>query len=245
MKVTMSRRFLILVFAALAAPFALGRQSQPAPSQENRETVRSATARPSSQLIVKGKLLGQEVPPRPGEICVVCKRRIGTEGVVYLVKGQRVPLHIHSCYEKFRKNPLPYLAALQPHGAFLGAGGEGQRLSWGWFLGGLYVLVGLIFAALSAHRAVNSGRSAGTWFAAGLALNAFGYLLLLTRSRQPAQGPEGLAGVLGKVPVTARPLPCSHCGRMNHPSAERCADCGGQLHPSLTSEVEKTGMHKR
>ena len=61
-------------------------------------------------------------------MCVVCGRPIGTGDVVYLVNGQRVPIHISDCYAQFRKNPQAYLAALQPHGAFLGAGGEAHRV---------------------------------------------------------------------------------------------------------------------
>ena len=240
----MSRQFLILFFATLAVPFAFGWESQPHLEIQKPETSQSASVRPASQLRVNGKLLGHEVPPQAGEICVVCKRPIGVKDLVYLVKGQRVPVHARDCYEKFRKEPLTYFAALRPHGAFLGTGGEGQRLSWGWFLAGLYVLVGLVFAALCAQRAVNCGRSACAWFAAGLLLNVLAFLWLLARPKLAAQAAEAARGGWGKVPATSAPQPCPKCGRMNHPAASRCADCGVELRPAVSSEVAKAGLSK-
>jgi hypothetical protein len=226
----------------LAAGSALTQESRAVQPSETTSGAHQIPAQPASQLIVNGKVLGEEVPPRPGEICVVCKRPIGTEGVTYLVKGQRFPLHVPACYEKFRKNPQAYLAALQPHGAFLGAGGEGQNLSLAWFLAGLYVLVGLCFGALCAHHALSSGRKPAAWFAAGLALNALGYLWLLTRPKLGVHTPSGAPEGLGKVSVTLAPQPCPSCGRMNHPAADRCADCGGKLKPAVNSEVKKAGL---
>jgi hypothetical protein len=231
--------FFLVVLAAALASVQGSRAVQPSKIQPD---ARALQAQPSSQLIVNGKVLGNEVPSRPDEICIVCKRPIGAEGVVYLVNGQRVPLHVPSCYEKFLNNSRSFLALLQPHGAFLGAGGEGQNLSWGWFLAGLYVLLGLVFGALCAHRALYAGRSPGVWFSLGFALNALGYLWLLTRPKLALQAPGGLPEGLGKMPVTFAPQRCPGCGRLNHPAADRCADCGEKLQPAISSEVGKAGL---
>jgi hypothetical protein len=209
---------------------------------ETQSGGQGSQARPPAQLIVNGKVLGSAVPSRPGDICIVCRRPLGTGGVVYLVKGQRIPLHFPSCYEVFVRSPLSFLAALQPHGAFLGSGGEGQGLSWGWFLAGLYILVGLIFGAGCAHRALHAGRSPAAWFAAGLALNVIGYLWLLTRPKLQIEAAGGMPEGLTKFPRTRAPRPCPTCGRMNHPAATQCGDCGAKLQPVTRSEVDKAGL---
>ena len=193
-------------------------------------------------MIVNGKVLGYEVPSRPDEICIVCGRPIGTGDPVYLINGQRVPLHVSECYANFSRNPQAYLAAIRPHGAFLGAGGEAQGLSWGWFLAGLYVLAGLIFGALCAHRALQGGRSAAAWFFAGLALNVIAYARSLTWPSLAIESPGGVPEGLAKMPATFAPQPCPSCGRMNHPAASQCADCGAELQPAVSSEVGKAGL---
>jgi hypothetical protein len=234
------RRFFFLL--ALAVLWSSAREAPAVQPTEQQPRAQSLQAQPPSQLIVNGKVLGYEVPPRPDDVCIVCGCPIGEAGVVYLVKGRRVPVHVSDCYAKFRRNPLAYLAALEPHGAFLGAGGQAQDLSWGWFLAGLYVLVGLIFGALCAHRALGAGRSPSAWFAAGLALNIIGYVGLLTRPRLAIESPGGLPEGLGKMPRTLSPQPCPSCGRMNHPAAGQCTDCGARLQPAVSSEVGKAGL---
>jgi hypothetical protein len=234
----MIRRWPVIFLAVVVMPSAFG-QEPPRPAQAASQSPASQTP-PNSELTLNGKPLGRSVPPRAGDICIVCKRPLGTEGVVYLVNGQRVPIHFVVCYNAFAKEPQKFLAFLQPHGAFLGAGSEEQGLSFGWFYAGLYVLVGLVFAALCAHRAIHSGRNPAAWFAAGLVFNALGYLVLLTRPRQQAAAdvPEGL----GKVAATYAPLPCPDCGALNHPAADRCAECGNKLQSTVSSEVDKLGL---
>jgi hypothetical protein len=231
----MFRRILVSTLVVLA--------TVPGWAQGKGQLSSPQTAEPSPpQLVQANNEIGRAVESHPNEICLVCKRPLGTEGVTYLVNGQRVPLHIMVCYDKFEKNPQAYLAVLRPHGAFLGAADEQTGLSPGWFLGGLYILLGLVFAALCAQRAMSSGRSPATWFGVGMVLNAFGYLLLLTR-------PEKAGGEIGKVPeglakvaTTLAPVPCPGCGAMNHPAANRCASCGNKLQPRVHSEVEKAGL---
>lgn len=234
----MNRRWpvVLLSLLALRAAFAQAPPTQPPESSASQVL-------PNAELIVDGKPVGQRVTPRADEICVVCKRPLGAEGVVYLVNGQRVGLHLTDCYAAFAKNPQPYLAALRPHGAFLGTDGEGSTPSWVWFLGGLYILIGLVFAALCAHRALYAGRNPAAWFAAGLVLNAFGFLWLLTRSRQSVSEP--VPAGLGRVAATYAPVPCPSCGAMNHPAAERCINCGDKLQAAFKPEVRKVGLRSQ
>ncbi len=194
---------------------------------------------PSNDLEFNGRVIGERAPARPGEICIVCGKPIGKDDVVYLVNGRRVPLHANVCYARFAADPWKYLALVSPHGAFLGSGGEEAGVSLGWFFFGLYVLVGLLFAALSAQAAVNRGLQPVRWFIAGLALNAVGYLLLLLRTKVPA---ESLAArSIHHAPVTRSPRACPKCGEPVHPSARRCPNCGAELEPQVASEVQKAG----
>lgn len=121
---------------------------------------------------------------------------------------------------------------------------RGQPLSLGWFFFGLYVLAGLIFAGCSAQLAVSKRLPVLPWFAAGLLFNAFGYLVLLTRRPGAAAGasreiPHGLH----KIPATYESAPCPGCGHHNHPAAERCAGCGGEMVPVVESDVNR--WHKQ
>ncbi len=73
----------------------------------------------------------------------------------------------------------------RPRGAlFSEEGPSGQPLSLGWFVLGLYVLVGLIFAGACAHEAVHRALPPIRWFFAGLFLNAVSYLILHPRPRR-------------------------------------------------------------
>ncbi|MGE5326886.1 MAG: hypothetical protein ACM3NO_07590 [Deltaproteobacteria bacterium] len=235
----MARRWPIALVWFLAVVVVFGQELKTTHAPADTRAAPSQNL-PGRELLVNGMPLGQAVEPRANDICIVCKRPLGTEGVVYLVNGQRVPLHFVVCYNVFEKNPRKFLAALQPRGAFLGTGGQENALSFAWFLGGLYVLTGLVFAALCANRALTIGRSPAAWFAAGLALNAFGYLILLTRSRQP--GAAGVPEGLGKIATTYAPIPCPQCGALNHPAADKCLECGGTLQSTVGSEVRKAGL---
>ena len=182
------------------------------------------------------------VEARAGETCIVCDKAIGAKDRVYEVEGQRVPVHVGACDNAFLHNPGLYLARLKPRGAFLGAEPNlGPSISWGWFAFGIYVLLGLVFGAFCAYRAVNHALSPWPWFLAGFFLNLFGFLALVTR---PA-GVSSMAGLppgLVKVPATYSPRPCPRCGKMNHPSAASCAGCGYKIEPLMTSEVSRAGL---
>jgi hypothetical protein len=99
---------------------------------------------------------------------------------------------------------------------------------------GIYVVLGLVFAAACVHRALNTGRPAGPWLFAGLFLNVVAYLVLLSRTSGAARH----AGVV-KIPATPQPLACPHCGELNHPSANRCSSCARALEPATVSEASQ------
>jgi hypothetical protein len=197
-------------------------------------------------------LLGQEaardlatyavVEPRAGETCIVCNKAIGAKDRVYKVEGQRVPVHAGVCEAALAYDPERFLARLKPRGAFLAAEPNlGPNFSLGWFAFGIYVLLGLVFGAFCAYRAVNHALRPLPWFLAGFFLNLFGFLFLVTR---PA-GDSGMAGLppgLVKVPTTYSPSVCPRCGEMNHPSATSCIGCGNKIEPLMVSEVARAGL---
>ncbi|MBI3666379.1 MAG: zinc ribbon domain-containing protein [Acidobacteria bacterium] len=185
--------------------------------------------------------LKDEVRGKEGEVCLACRKPITAADKVYLVEGQRVPVHRANCDDVLRADPTRYLASLKPRGGLFG--GETAppgTVSDAWLLLGLYVILGLCFAAVCAHRALDQGHSPYLWFFVGLLLNAPGYLVLLARppgprNRLAAEAPAGLA----KIPVTFAPRPCPMCGASNHPSAQECLECGAPLRPAVNSEVSR------
>ncbi len=182
------------------------------------------------------------VEPRKGESCVVCGKAIGATDRVYEVEGQRVPLHTGACDNAFRRNPGYFLARLKPRGAFLGAEPNlGPNVSWGWFAFGSYVLLGLVFGALCAYRAINHALRPLPWFLAGFFLNLLGFLALISWS-VGASSMAGLPPGLVKVPTTYSPRVCPRCGTTNHPSAAACIGCGNKIDPLVTSEVTRAGL---
>jgi hypothetical protein len=182
------------------------------------------------------------VEPRAGETCIVCDKAVAATDRVYEVEGQRVPVHTGACDNAFRRAPEHFLAGLKPRGAFLGAEPNlGPNFSLGWFAFGIYVLLGLVFGAFCAYRAVNHALRPWPWFLAGFFLNVFGFLALVTRPAGDSSM-AGLAPGLVKVPTTYSPRVCSRCGEMNHPSATSCVGCGNKIEPLVTSEVSRVGL---
>lgn len=194
------------------------------------------------ELVVADKVVGRRIEAKLGEICLVCNQPIRAGDATYLVKGQRVPIHLGECDRQLRADPQNILPRLRPRGAFLGAGHDELALSNLWFFAGLYVVLGMIFAALCAHRALHAGHSPVAWFGVGLALHAFGYLLLLTRPKREIDAPAGVPPGLCKIAATHPPQPCPGCGAANHPSAGECIGCGQKLQPAIESEVKRVGL---
>ena len=176
------------------------------------------------------------VEVRPGDHCLVSGKPLGPDDVCLLVDGRRVPLK-KEAVDIFLNNQEKYFSKLQPKSAlFTESMGKPTTLSMGWFIFGIYVLIGLIFAALTSHTAVGKGLRPIPWFFVGLLFNALGYLAVLTKKSEAAGNiPEGFA----KVPLTSAPSICPSCGYENHPSAKNCSSCGTGLSPETTSEVEK------
>lgn len=176
---------------------------------------------------------------RPEEICAVCRQPVGSEGVAYEAEGHRIVLHRHELASDSAAQLRGLIRQLRPRGAFLGTSAEYGSLSWVWFFTGLYVLAGLGFAALCAHRAMHTGHRPVPWFFAGLFFTAFAYLLLLTRRRRTVAAPAGIPRGLGKFATTLPSQPCPGCGALNHPAANRCSGCGGKLDPRVESEAAR------
>ena len=169
-------------------------------------------------------------------MCFLCNQPIEASDVVYQVDGQRLGVHLTLCDGKLREQPQRWVARLKARGAFLSAPLDRGALSTGWFLAGLWVLAGLVFAGLCAHRALHTGRRMVPWFFAGLAFNSLAYVVLLTRPKLAAAPvPSGLR----KVAATWDPLPCTACGSTNHPGASQCLACGARLKPVLASEATR------
>jgi len=128
----------------------------------------------------------------------------------------------------------------EPRGAFLGAG-ESAGISSLWFWAGLYVVAGLVFGALAAHRALQTGNRALAWFGVGFFLTLPGYLCLLTRPKQKMDAPAGVPPGLRRIAATSSPEACPGCGAMNHPAAAQCIGCGGKLTPRFVAEAQRAG----
>lgn len=221
--------------ALLLAALVGGAQPQPGPP-------------PPNELSVGGKVLGVRVAPQEGDRCLIDREPTGPADPVYLVDGQRVALHWTHCYREFLKHPARYEALLKPGGgAFLFSEGYLSEVSLGWLLLGLYVLLGLVFAALSASHALGHGKPVVTGFFAGFFLNALGYLYICTRpsAKTGVELPRGRA--LWRIPASYQPEACTHCGAPNHPAAKICADCRRPLTPRVASEVDlaKTDFRAR
>jgi hypothetical protein len=202
------------------------------------QTPGKKTAEPLPQEIVRnGKVIGHRVSPRPGEICTLCYQPVEENDAAYVVQGQRVALHTAEIESDYSGQLLRLVAQLRPRGAFVGAG-EDANLASGWFYFGLYVLTGLIFGALAAHRALHKGYNPAAWFAVGLALNLVGFLVLVSRPAREVIAPAGVPAGLRKISSTFEPQVCA-CGAENHPSAAQCSTCGAQLEPRVASEAQR------
>jgi len=246
-------RLLFIGLVIGSAHPALARRSARDQAQEGSSGSRSA--QPSNRVAIDGEVAGPRVPAKPGETCIVCDSPVGPDDPVYLVQGQRVPVHADEERE-FLSNPRKYLMRLKPMGgALLGAdsnqpgmanrtGNDQPSVSVVWIYGGLYVLFGLVFAAICAHRALHTGHSPGVWLGLGLVLNVFAYILLLTRPKREVRAPAGVPLGLGKIAATHAPQGCPKCGAFNHPSATRCLGCGASLSPEVESEVERIGLRR-
>jgi hypothetical protein len=164
---------------------------------------------------------------------------VDEKDAVYQVRGQRIAIHQHEVNTDLRAQLAGLIAELEPRAALFGT--QNGSLSNAWLYFGLYVLVGLAFGALCAHRALISGYGPLGWFGLGMLFNVFAYGALLTRPRREIVAPAGIPGGLGKIAATYPPVVC-RCGAENHPSARKCSTCGSALEPRAVSEVERVGL---
>jgi len=202
----------------------------------------STTAEAPEQLKLPNGETAGRVPARAGEICAVCGKPVTQHDVAYQVEGQRVALHLRDCFAVFSAQPMRWLAKLKPRGAFLDAGATALSLSSNFLFLGLYVLTGLLFGALAAHRALSVGRNPLVWLAVGLVATLPGFLVLLALPKGEVNGLAGVPSGLAKIATTYAPAVCPACGTENHPSAVKCMGCGGNLSPKMTSEVARVGL---
>src|SRR5262249_3246397 len=111
-------------------------------------------------------------PAKKGERCTVCGAPLGEDDVALIVRGRRVPLG-KSMVDTFLADEEKYFAVKQPKAALFQeeltapVGATQGGISWTWFLFGLYVLLSLIFGALSGYRAVSRGLQPIPYFFVG------------------------------------------------------------------------------
>jgi len=236
----------LLAFMLGTASLAAGWTLQTSPSGQSTGAdatpANSTAAEPPDELQLQNGETAVKVPTREGEICTVCGKPVTQHDVAYQVEGQRVALHRGDCFGVFTAQPMRWLGKLKPRGAFLDASATALSLSSNFLFLGLYVLTGLLFGALAAHRAFSVGRNPLAWLAVGLAANLPGFLVLLALPRGEVKGPAGVPSGLAKIATTYPPAACPACGTENHPSAVKCLGCGSNLSPKMTSEVARVGL---
>lgn len=182
-----------------------------------------------------------EVDRRPGrgEQCLVCGQAIREQAVAEIrYRGRTFHVAV-DMLDDFAATPDAYFASLQPHAALFDEESVVRRpVDWGWFALGIYVAVGLVFAALCGYIAIAKALAPVPWFFAGLVGNLAALIVLgLTPRGEPSTPAAGLPRGLGKVHRTRDPVPCPNCGAWCHPTATACAACGTPLHPSIRPEV--------
>ncbi|MBI3291465.1 MAG: hypothetical protein HYZ73_01455 [Elusimicrobia bacterium] len=157
-------------------------------------------------------------------------------------KGGKIYLCSDDCITHFqaleRAGKLdPITAKIEPRSALFQEDSNPKgALSNAYFIGGLYVLFGLLFGGLSSYTALQKGLGGWPAFALGMTLNVIGLAIVWMRpKREMLFASKGLT----KIPSTRQELICLACGHANHPSAKRCHGCQATLTPLTPSEVER------
>ena len=198
--------------------------------------------------LLNGRLVqGQEAtrgvtPPADKRPCLVCGGAYHEEMEIIQYQGRWVFLCEGPCRQAWEADPDLFFAQLQGQGALFG---EEQvipgQIHYGWFYFGLYVLAGLVCGALCSYMAISRGMAATGWLAAGLLLNVIALLILAVFVKKPLL--ENIPKGARKIPATANPVLCPECKGENHPSAERCAQCGHALTPTVKAETNVIKSH--
>ena len=196
--------FLFLVLGALLASFVNAKSVQQTAQQPSAQSPKASEPMPDV-VDLGNQAEAKRVPYKPGDICLACNNPIHEHDPVYVVNGQRIPIHQQEVSKDLPGQLKQLLALIQPRGAFIGAQQAQRALSNIWFWSGLYILVGLVFGAFCAHRALQTGYGALGWFLAGLAINVFAFLALRMRPRREIVAPAGIPPGLGKIAATYSP----------------------------------------
>ncbi len=180
----------------------------------------------------------EEIERRPGEgeRCIVCRTRANGDEVVEIrYKGRT--FHVKSMmFEEFAQSPDVFFRDLQARGALFDERAmEKQRYSTLWLWFGVYVLLGLVCAAVCGALAVGRGLAPIPWFFAGLAGNVAALFVLFVTGKRSPDAPT--SSRLTKIPTTHAPVACGQCSAANHPSATACSGCGETLRPAYEAEA--------
>ncbi len=175
-------------------------------------------------------------PLRVDATCLSCGGAMSAGDSEYLVEGRFAPLCGGPCLEAAKADPDTVLYSLQARsGLFDEKSMPANATWWGWFAFGSYVFAGLVSGAWCSHVAFRKGLPPRRWIVYGLFGNVVAVAALAAKTGEPRAMPEGLR----KIPDTAEPVHCGACGALAHPSAQRCAACGGTLSPVIESEVSR------
>ncbi len=176
-----------------------------------------------------------------GERCLVCGQQIHGDEIVELRYKGRSFFVAAKMLGAFEGDPEVYFEQLQATSALFDERSmEGRQMSRGWLVFGIYVVVGLVFAALCGYLAVGRSLAPLPWFFAGLVGNVATLVVLLATPRgDGAALPQGVPAGFAKVPTTRAPVPCAACGVANHPAAPDCGGCGAALSPAIAPETAR------
>ncbi len=205
------------------------------------QTVRESHKLPDEFSLQDGTRV-ERATPKPGDICIACNHPVGEHDAVFLVRGHRLPIHLGEIQADLGAQLSQFVGRLEPQSALFQVSERNPARSILWLLAGSYILMALIFAALSSQRALIKGYSPSLWLALGLLFHVFAYAVLLMLPGRRLESPAGIPKGLKKIAATHQPLPCPGCGELNHPSATKCAGCGGTLVARISSEVGRAGL---
>ncbi len=174
--------------------------------------------------------------PGQGEWCVVGDVSVhGPDIAEIRYKGRT--FHVTaSLVDRFASDPDRYFGELQARSALFDEQTYDEEFGLGWLAFGLYVLVGLIFGAMSGYLALQKARKPFNWFLAGLFGNVFAFSALAFARPGQVDYPSGVPRGFGKIPSTHQPVACDRCGTPNHPAARVCIACGASMTPTVRSE---------
>ncbi len=237
---------LLLLFVILlgaSAPLAEPLQPQARGVTPQEQTAQEAGKLPGEIRLEDGTKVARGTP-KPGDICIFCNHAIDEHDAVFSVRGHRLPVHLREMEARVGEQLTRFVARLEPRSALFRVSERTSARSAFWLLAGSYVLLALIFAALSSQRALMKGYSPSRWLALGLLFHVFAYGVLLALPGRRIQAPAGLPKGLKKIAATYQPVACPKCGEGNHPSATKCTGCGGTLVARIGSEVGRAGLRE-